>query len=107
MRHHSFDQRLCEFAHPRLRRAKFPELIDLVRPFAALEIPPEMILNRSLSSAPSFTHCPSAVWKPPLLVCYELATKRSRFPPLRARLRFRDCFYFPDNVPAPDFRYQN
>src|SRR6476660_3135117 len=58
MRHHPLDQRLCEFAHPRLCGAKFPELIDLVRPFAALEITPEMILNRSFSSAPSFTHYP-------------------------------------------------
>src|ERR1700758_382963 len=56
MRHHSFDQRLCEFAHPLRGGAKFPELIDLLRPFAALEITPEMILNRSFPRSATFTH---------------------------------------------------
>src|SRR4029453_961952 len=58
MRNHSFNQRLCEFAHPRLRRAKFPKLIDFVRAFAALKITPEMILNRSFSRSATFTHHP-------------------------------------------------
>src|SRR5215472_7617220 len=56
MRHHAFDQRLCEFAHPRWRRAKLPKLIDLLRRFAALEISPEMILNRSFPRSATFTH---------------------------------------------------
>src|ERR1700747_3837809 len=56
MRDHPLDQRLREFAHPRLCRAKFPELIDLVRPFAVLEITPEMILNGSFPRSATFTH---------------------------------------------------
>src|SRR6516162_2573789 len=58
MRHHSLDQRLREFAYPRRCRAKLPKIIDLVWPFAALQIAPEMILNRSFPGAPSFTHYP-------------------------------------------------
>src|SRR5262249_61699276 len=79
MRHHAFDQWLCEFAHPPWRGTKLPELIDLLRPVAALKIAPEMILNCSFSGASSFTHFPSAVWNPPLLVCSELPTNPSRF----------------------------
>src|SRR6266513_2509950 len=60
MRDHSLDQRLCEFAHPRLCGAKFPELIDLVRTVAALEITPEMILNRSFPRSATFTHSSSS-----------------------------------------------
>src|ERR1700747_2277821 len=56
MRDHPLDQRLREFAHPRLCRAKFPELIDLVRPFTVLEITPEMILNGSFPRSATFTH---------------------------------------------------
>jgi hypothetical protein len=56
MRYHSLDQRLGEFAHPWLRRAKIPKIIDLVRPFAVLEVTPEMILDSSFPSASSFTH---------------------------------------------------
>src|SRR4030095_15333847 len=107
MRDHSFDQRLCEVAHPRWGWAKFPKIIDLVRPFAALKIAPEMILNRSFSSAPSFTHSPSAVWKPSLLVYCEDRLERSKFPPLHARLRCRDSFCFQDNARALDSHYQS
>src|SRR5262249_45739978 len=61
MRHHSFDQRLCEFAYSRLRRAKFPKLVDLVRSFAVLKITPEVILSRGFPRSTTFTHSsPSA-----------------------------------------------
>src|SRR5262249_45473435 len=89
VRHHAFDYWLCEFAHPFWRGTKLPKLIDLLRAVAALKISPEMILNRSFSGAPSFTHYPPAVWNPPLLVRFEFLTKPSRFPPLRAQLRSR------------------
>src|SRR3954469_16260749 len=56
MRHHAFDQWLCEFAHALWRGAKCPELIDFIRGLAPLKITPEMILNRSFPGAPSFTH---------------------------------------------------
>src|ERR1044072_610701 len=107
MRNHSIDQRLGEFAHALCRRTKLPKIIDLVRPFAALEVTPEMILNCSFSSAPSFTHYPSAVWKPLLLVCCEVPPKHSKFPPLHARLQFLDSFYFQYNASEPDLRYRN
>ena len=61
MRDHSFDERLRKLAHARLGRAKFPEIIDLLRAFAALEIAPEMILDCCFARAPTFTHGPPAV----------------------------------------------
>src|SRR5262249_4217669 len=56
MRHHSFDQRLCKFAYPRVRGAKFPEIVDLVRPFTPLGITPEMIFDPGLPRSATFTH---------------------------------------------------
>ena len=61
MRHHSFDERLRKLAHARLGRAKFPEIVDLLRSFATLEIAPEMILNCRFAGAATFTHGPPAV----------------------------------------------
>src|SRR5215475_1708967 len=75
MGNHSIDQGLCEFAHPRCCRTKLPKLIDLVRTFATLKIAPEMILDRSFSGSATFTHYPSAVWKPPLLVLLRTSDK--------------------------------
>src|SRR5262245_38174878 len=64
MRHHALDQRLCEFADARRRGAKLPKLIDLLRAFSALEISPEMILNRSLPRSATLTHSsPSAKFR--------------------------------------------
>src|SRR5437899_5301618 len=56
MRHHALDQRLCEITDARWRGTKLPKLIDLLRAFSALEISPEMILNRSFPRSPTFTH---------------------------------------------------
>jgi hypothetical protein len=56
MCHHSFDEWLREFADPWRSRAKFPELIDLLRRFTTLEVAPEMILNCRFSPASPFTH---------------------------------------------------
>src|SRR5437870_3896333 len=83
MRHHSFDERLRKLAHARLGRAKLPEIVDLLRAFATLEVAPEMILNCRFTGPSPFTHGPSAVWKPPLLVCCEAPIAHSQFrPPL-------------------------
>src|SRR5439155_24695862 len=100
MRHHSFNEWLRKFAYPRLGRAKFPELIDLLRPFAPLEVTPEMILDCRFSRSPSFTHRASAVLKPPLPGCCKAPIEHFRFPPPPERLRSRDYFYFRAHAPA-------
>src|SRR5262249_5229957 len=56
MLHHSFDKGLRKIAHPRRRRTEFPKIVNLFRSFAALEIAPEMILNRCFACSPSFAH---------------------------------------------------
>src|SRR5438128_10422784 len=56
MPHHSFDERLRKFAHPWRGWAKFPEIIDLLRRFATLEVAPEMILNCRFAPTSSFAH---------------------------------------------------
>ena len=61
MRHHSFDERLRKLAHARLGRTKLPEIVDLLRSFATLEVAPEMILDCRFAGAATFTHCPPAV----------------------------------------------
>jgi hypothetical protein len=61
MRHHSFDERLRKLAHARFGRTKFPEIVDLFRAFTALEITPEVILDRCFAGFSPFTHYPSAL----------------------------------------------
>src|SRR6059058_5502838 len=103
MRHHAFDQWLCEFAHALWRGAKCPELIDLIRGLSPLKITPEMILNCGFPGAPSFTHYRSAIWKSPLLCLLRTSAKtfaistaaRAAWVPrliLFSRQRARACF---------------
>src|ERR1700692_2193857 len=56
MRDHSFDQRLGEFAHARLGRAKFPEILHSLGCLAVLEVAPEMILDARLPRDSTFPH---------------------------------------------------
>ena len=56
MRDHSFDERLGKFAHARLGRAKFPEILHSFRCLAVLEVAPEMILDGCLPRDPTFPH---------------------------------------------------
>src|SRR4029077_17553438 len=56
MRDHSLDKWLCKLAHARRRRTEFPKIADLFRPLAALEIAPEMVLDRRFACSPPFAH---------------------------------------------------
>src|SRR5581483_2965660 len=56
MRAHSLDERLGKIAHALFRRQKFPELIDLLRRVAALQVAPERILQGRFARFATFTH---------------------------------------------------
>jgi hypothetical protein len=56
MRDHPLDQRLRKFAHALRSRAKFPKVLDVLGPFAMLEVAPEMILDRRFARSSPFPH---------------------------------------------------
>src|SRR4029077_11107984 len=53
---HSLNKWLCKLAHALRRRTEFPKIVDLFRPLAALEIAPEMVLDRRFACSPSLAH---------------------------------------------------
>src|SRR6266480_3839293 len=56
LRDHSLDERLGKFAHTGRRRAKIPEITDLLWPLTVLQITPEMILDGRFASSSPFSH---------------------------------------------------
>src|SRR6266567_1124267 len=56
MRDRSFNEWLRKLAHTWRGRAKLPEILDPLGPFAMLKIAPEMILDRRFACSSSFAH---------------------------------------------------
>jgi hypothetical protein len=56
MREHSFNQWLRKLAHARGRRTACPEYIDRLRTCTAMEIAPELVLQRGLARDAAFSH---------------------------------------------------